>query len=111
MVFLAIQEKSVLHASLNGPLEWGIVKWQPACGIHVFRTPLSPSEIFFFGEPAWNWMVESRRLRLRSHKLRDSHQSLHGTISFVTDRTCGIMFLHLNVFHFLSDSYTVYTRV
>ena len=46
---------SSLTGALNGLVEWGVVKCDPppTCGIHVFQTPLSLSEIFLLGKPAW----------------------------------------------------------
>ena len=77
---------SSLTCALNGLVEWNIVKWHPiACSIHVFRTPLSLSEIFFLGKPGYsNWMVESRSLWPGVINFwiqqSDSHQLLHGII-------------------------------
>jgi len=84
----------------------------PDCGIHVFWTPLSPSEIFFIGKPVWilksgSWSLQLRIINFWIQQ-SDSDQSLHGMISFVAGRTCGIMFLRLNVFH-LTDIYGIST--
>ena len=56
------------------------------CGIHMFRTPPSPSDIFFLGKPActlesdgWIWNFITRVV-----KFWIQHQSLHGAICFVT---------------------------
>jgi len=47
-IFLKQQQIKILHTTAT-----------PSCGIHVFRTPLSPSEIFFLGKGKPAWILES----------------------------------------------------
>ena len=87
------------------------------CGIHVFLTSISPSDLFFLGKPAWtlgsdSWIQNftTQRLKFRIQPSdSQSHQSLHGATCFVAfanrirSRTCGITLVRLHVFHFYSD--------
>ena len=63
-------------------------KGTPACGIHVFRTPLLPSEIFFLGKPAWILELDVwiQKFTTRSHKLLDS------TVGFIPIATWNDQF-------------------
>jgi len=57
--------------------------WSKAVsGIHVFWTPLSRSNLFFLGKPAWT--LESRIFQPGVLKFWIQHQSLHGAIRCVT---------------------------
>ena len=91
------------------------------CGIHVFRTPLSPSDLFFLGKRVWtlelggwnqNFTTQIVKIWIQSS---DSHlhQSLHGAIQFfafcngIHSRTYGITLVRL-CFPFLSDLHNAY---
>ena len=109
--FEAVNKSPILSSLtrvLNGLLEWSAVSMCFGHLSHLLRYFSSGSLPRYS-----NRTVESRRLRPRVVNVliqqSDSHQSLHETIGFVADRTCGITFLRLNVFHFfVGFAYPIY---